>query len=98
MGLPSGAALRFTATDGLATGGVEGSFPPHAASEMAATANAVAETDEDLERKDIIMTMLDEAVDRVGVMIVQLPHLPQSVRVPREHTPRAIASTQTNVI
>jgi microcompartment protein CcmL/EutN len=23
----------------------------------------------------------------VGVMIVQLPHLPQSVRVPREHTP-----------
>jgi uncharacterized protein (DUF4213/DUF364 family) len=54
---------------------------------MAATTNAVAETHEDLERKDIIILMLDEAVDRVGVMIVQLPHLPQSVRVPREHTP-----------
>jgi hypothetical protein len=57
MGLPSGAALRFTATEAFATGGVEGSFPLHAASEMAATTNAVAETGEDLERKDIIMAM-----------------------------------------
>jgi len=62
-----------------------------------ATANAVAEIQEDLERKDIIMAMFDEAVDRVGVMIVQLPHLPQSVRVPREHTP-GVGEPQTNVI
>jgi BMC domain-containing protein len=31
--------------------------------------------------------MSDGVLDRVGVMIVQLPHLPQSVRVPRERAP-----------
>jgi hypothetical protein len=40
---------------------------------------------------------VERAVDRVGVMIVQLLHLPQSVRVPRNHAAN-IKSTQNECL
>src|SRR4051794_28589036 len=91
MGLPSGARSRLTLTDAEPTGAAAGSLPRQADTEIAAITRAAAAAQTDL----WCMCVLTSEKFPVRAMIVQLPHLPQSVRVPREPAPTLHQRTRT---